>query len=738
MTLLTLAWRLGSARGAGGGARQLVVMVAVALCVAGLALAAAVPPALQDRGARQAARQPATAPQPAPGIMSADARLLVQQVSSSYRGRPFSIIRLAALSADPPVPPGLTELPGLNEAAVSPSLGRLLTGGQGEVLRGRVPGKVTAQIGDAGLVEQDELVAYVTLPVDELAVLGTPTSGWGSAQPTRYVSVGLRTTAAIGGLAVLIPLVLLIRTSAGLARESRERRARALFLIGLAGGRLRLVLLADVLVGALAGTLLALTLHQGVLSAALAGVPPPGFRFGPQDLQLSGWLLAAIPLTVWALTVYAAQEEQRASEEDVIPGSTQPIEVPSVRPPSTVWFAALAAGIAMLAGAFTLREDALRGGPESYLLPGAVLVLAVTFAPVAQRLSLTTARRLVNSESVPAALGAARYMWNRRPTSRPLLGLGLTCLLGGIMVSALPLFAESRVGDAALLSQGLSEQVLVGGAPSAALKEDLPVGAVRLDVAIPADRSQRSVIVASCDDLARILAQGYGCRGRPVLSRPLFREPGMIPEASSGAALPQLLLQGGPTALIEPAGVPQGYENVLSIVVLPLEGAEPRQVEQARDQLALAGVLGAETVKEKAQAALREVSVYRYLIYVTLGFLAFSGGVGLVSGVAAQVLERRQAEHMLRRIGGSKALPGRALVAELLPAALVCIGLATTMAISVGVTYLSLNDDRPLSGPARGYPFELLTVLVSICLLAVGVAAALGHLLLRRGSADAS
>src|SRR5437667_326150 len=61
----------------------------------------------------------------------------------------------------PRSPPGLTRLPDPGQVTASPALARLLTAVPGDELAARLPGRVTATIGSAGLASPDELVAFV-------------------------------------------------------------------------------------------------------------------------------------------------------------------------------------------------------------------------------------------------------------------------------------------------------------------------------------------------------------------------------------------------------------------------------------------------------------------------------------------------------------------------------------------------------------------------------------------------
>jgi hypothetical protein len=78
-------------------------------------------------------------------------------VHDHYRGRDLIRVDVAAETPGAPVPPGLTRLPAPGEVAVSPALRRLLASRPPDELAVRLPGRVTATIGQAGLGSPDDL-----------------------------------------------------------------------------------------------------------------------------------------------------------------------------------------------------------------------------------------------------------------------------------------------------------------------------------------------------------------------------------------------------------------------------------------------------------------------------------------------------------------------------------------------------------------------------------------------------
>lgn len=164
---LRLGLRMVSAAGRESLARLALTAVGVAVGVTLLLITLTAIPALEARSARlgwhnTSAASPATAP---------DAALWLA-VQDHYAGENLFRVRVAALGPNPPVPPGLSALPGPGEVAMSPGLQQLLQSTPDDQLRDRFPGRVTMTIGEAGLAWPGELAAVVGVPENDLKALG--------------------------------------------------------------------------------------------------------------------------------------------------------------------------------------------------------------------------------------------------------------------------------------------------------------------------------------------------------------------------------------------------------------------------------------------------------------------------------------------------------------------------------------------------------------------------------------
>ena len=179
-------------------------------------------------------RRSARRPSDDPPVESADGALFLA-VSDYYDGIPMTRAYVAALGADPPVPPGLDRLPGPGEVAASPAMRRLLESTPDDQLDDRFPGRVTMTIGAAGLAHDNELVAIIGRTPDQLRDVRSVQEVRGfdtCARAAWRSSSFLRILLLIGAVLVLVPVVILIVMVTRVAAAQREQRLAAIRLVG--------------------------------------------------------------------------------------------------------------------------------------------------------------------------------------------------------------------------------------------------------------------------------------------------------------------------------------------------------------------------------------------------------------------------------------------------------------------------------------------------------------------------
>ncbi|AGL19057.1 FtsX-like permease family protein [Actinoplanes sp. N902-109] len=251
LTQLLLGARLSIAGGRRGWVRIGTVALGIALGVAVLLLAAAVPTILAERHERTGPRFDAFF---APESSATDATVLVGTVELTWRGKAVRGRLLRPDGPRAPLPPGVSAFPADGTMLVSPALRAALRGPDGAELRAQVPYEVTGTVADRGLADPREYVFYAgddklhDVPgpqVQRLTGFGAP--GGGGIDP------GLRMLAVLAVLTLLLPVALFVGAAIRFSGDSRDRRLAAIRLAGADRAAAVRIAIGEALVPALLG-----------------------------------------------------------------------------------------------------------------------------------------------------------------------------------------------------------------------------------------------------------------------------------------------------------------------------------------------------------------------------------------------------------------------------------------------------------------------------------------------------
>ncbi len=227
--MIRLGIRLATSGGRGAIVGLALAAIAVATGTAVLLFALSFRPALDDRAERAAWRNSFVL---SDSGTKDDAALLVSTTDDRYQGVPIVRVLVAGLVSDPPLPPGLSRLPGPGESILSPSLTALISETPADQLGARV-GTPVGIIGDAALRSPQELVAVIGMTPEALDALGAaaikgfdPTPVAPDIPPLAILLIVL---AVIGAL---VPVAVFVSTATRLSASRREQRLAALRLIG--------------------------------------------------------------------------------------------------------------------------------------------------------------------------------------------------------------------------------------------------------------------------------------------------------------------------------------------------------------------------------------------------------------------------------------------------------------------------------------------------------------------------
>ena len=267
------------------------------LCLTGAAAA-------QGRGERSGWTHAAYAyspdevsPLPLP-VDSADGALFLA-VTDYHNGIPLTRAYVAALGADPPVPPGLDRLPGPGEVAASPAMRRLLASTPDDQLDDRFPGEVTMTIGPAGLAHENDLVALIGRTPDQLDGVRSVSEvrsfypsfgGLGLLGVTSFYQVML----LFGTVLLLGPVVIVIFTVTRVGWTQRRQRLATLRVIGATRLQTAVIAGVETCFAAAAGTALAWATYEVGRRITAERLVFQGGHFWPEDMAVSPWLLGLI------------------------------------------------------------------------------------------------------------------------------------------------------------------------------------------------------------------------------------------------------------------------------------------------------------------------------------------------------------------------------------------------------------------------------------------------------------
>lgn len=291
--------------GRAGWARTALTAVGVGVGVTLLLLAASVPHLLASRHDRDVARENYSyserGPKPGPDT------LLYDSEDTEYHGRS---IRGRVMDPDgdrPPLPPGVSEVPGPGDMVVSPELRRLLDSSDGGLLRERLDYRVVGTVGDEGLSGPKELTYYAgsdSLTTDDATRIdhfGEPADG----EPLNAILVLLIVVICV---VLLMPVAVFIGTAVRFGGERRDRRLAALRLVGADVAMTRRVAAGEALAGALLGMAVGVGLF--LLGRGFAGdVTVLDVNVFPSDVApnaaLAVLVALAVPASSVAVTLFA-------------------------------------------------------------------------------------------------------------------------------------------------------------------------------------------------------------------------------------------------------------------------------------------------------------------------------------------------------------------------------------------------------------------------------------------------
>lgn len=726
--------------------RLVLTTVGIGLAIALLLLAASVNHIIGAQETRAAALVPDQ--QPIAGV----APVRYADTNTFYRGTQINGRYLIPTGPTSPVPAGLPRMPGPNEVVLSPALDALLSSPDGALLRPRFPQRVIGTIGMAGLAGSQDLTFVAGLAPE----LASPTmrSAYSFGVPLQVPPLDglLRVMVALGAVALLIPVMIMIAMSSRIAGAQRDRRLAALRLIGAGARQVRRIAAAESLVGAATGVAFGAGLFL-VARQVIAQVSVLGQSVFAADVIPSWPDVVVIALLVPLMAVGTALIALRGVE-------IAPLGVVRASPPARrrLWWRVVppAVGVAALVAA--------AGADPASTTFGANLLLAGSFALLAGvpiLLPWLVERTVSRLRGGPPSwqLAIRRLQLDSGTAARVVGGVAIVVaaaitLQTVTMATAVKLNLSVLPGTAAPPAQFLvrttpsaSTQVAAAVHSSPVVKQVYPLTIVD-GTRSPSDPHANRVVVqiASCDAL-RVLDALTSCTDGDVFLPPdsnaapdtelTLLQPSATPVANPVAdgqwripatphrlgALPpdaieaDVLTTPGALPGFRPAGSPSAY-------AVQVDPAIPDAAESVRNAVA-AFPLTAHVEDLSHLAALDRVQ-HRF-VDIRNGFLVGSlftlmlAGVGLLVSALEQVRERRRPLAILAASGVPRAVLARSLLWQ--TAVPVGVGMAAAVVTGIGLAQLVLRLDH--APPMVDWPGVALFVGVATALVLTVTAATL-------------
>ena len=297
--------------------RLLGIVAGVMVGITVFLMLAAASQAFGERSRRSNWNQPVSA-NPTylePDTVLTPATAAIASTTDYYEGRVITIMLVAATPDTSVRVPGSDVVPRPGQYLASPALAELIDSAPADQLGERYGEQVGALSNDA-VEGPDSLVAVIG--ADQSQVLGRQGPGMPPPQVVTelvghdYASQVWRIVAAIGAIATLVPVLLLIAIVTDLGAAQRAERFATLRLIGATPGQVARIAAAETAATTLLGALLGVITYLALIPAA-ARIVINSSRFFPHDLLASPAVIAASVLgTTLGATAVAWWRTRRA------------------------------------------------------------------------------------------------------------------------------------------------------------------------------------------------------------------------------------------------------------------------------------------------------------------------------------------------------------------------------------------------------------------------------------------
>jgi hypothetical protein len=715
--VIRLAGRLAISGGRESAARLVLTAIGVALGTALLLLAFAADPAIrvheQRSGWQYTGKDDADLRGSGPGLV-----WLVHD--DAVDGQDLERLDVAAEGPGAPVPLGLGHVPRPGEVFVSPALADLLDRLPADRLADRFPSGPSGIVPDRFLAGPDDLVAVVGRSPTELRdVPGAEVVHHVRDRAYPYgLSDFLRLVLALGGVALLVPVVVFVGMSTRLGAARREQRFAALRLAGATPWQTNVVAGVEAGAAAAVGAVAGAGIFAAVRPWA-ARLQLNGHRSFVSDLHVPPGLLAAVLVGVPALAVGAAMLSLRRLQ-------VSPLGVARRVPRAHPTVRRLLPVVAGAAGfVFCLVFSQNQHGTPVWVQYGAVATFALMIYGIVVAgpwLTLLAARVVKRGGRASALLAGRRLEADPAGGFRAVSGLVLAVFSASVLSGVLP---------AALVDAGTSASF--GPGPHA-LVASFPAGTTAATGAEVVDAVRGipgigDTAVVYADPQAR-LHDGDPARGEPALAPcadvAVLRVIGRCP---AGVAVARVFVRelfvtsksiGYRDDALPTPYTPEDLRRLPVLGVVAQTDGDPLATDLARTRIqrlvpASDTWLGSEIV---ARDNVRVDELGR-AGDLALAISLFIAGCSLAVAVAGGIVERKRPFALLRLAGMRIGELRQVALAEAVAPLLLIASASAALGLAASAAIVDIAGHADWALPSVGYWASLVAGIV----LAIGVAA---------------
>lgn len=637
---------------------------------------------------------------------------LRDKVADYFLGQPYSMVLVAASADTALTLPDGTALPGPGEYYASAAMAEEIAAHPADQLAERF-GTLVGELPPTSLKGPSELVVLVGSDWDELAqvpetdlVTEFPDSG------SRFSAGLYRFILAVGSVAVLVPIVLLISIVSQLGASERRERFATVRLIG-AGRRAiaalsGLEMLVASLAGAVAGVGVAAALRPLASTMSLNGSTSYAADLTPSW----GWTAVAV---VAVSLLGGATAWWRTYRDDV--GALGATRERAEKPVTWLRSLTLAIGLAMLVGpALVFYGD--KGAPEVFMfvMLAGFAVTAFGIVVAGPWLTRVTSRIVAASaRTAPTVVAAGRLSRHPRSTFRSVAGLVVAVFIVSLFAGVVS--AVEQVATPHDTPGRLTMDAVMSGVGSTSEAEAV-VAALN-----GAEGVERVVLAyESPDDDWRDVMAPDDARAIGAID---------VPDASAVRVDMFEMLAGELVGSTEAMPAPEASDVSLAGLdasrVIAITDGSAAAKERARTAMERAGLPGLAPVTRADYAAgatltlTHELEAMAYLgMAIAIGISALSLTVATVAGA----LDRKRTFALLRLGGMPSGHLRRVIATE------AAVPLAATLAMSAGLGFfvawvmlVSLGNELTMRAPDAQY---WLAIAASVAIAAVAIVGSFG------------